>query len=94
VEPSEEIRHVVIRFFEALRDGDEEAVSNRISRKPGFQRFGTDAVEWWQDGDAAARAWIQVMRSPRRDAPRRARRRSRPPWREPSATRVRRSGFG
>ena len=62
MEPSEEIRHVVIRFFEALRDGDEEAVSNRISRQPGFERFGTDAVEWWQDGDAAARVWIQVMR--------------------------------
>jgi adenylate cyclase len=62
VEPSEEIRRVVIRFFDALRDGDEEAVSNRISRLPGFERFGTDAVEWWQDGDAAARVWIQVMR--------------------------------
>jgi hypothetical protein len=62
VEPSEEIRRVVIRFFEALRDGDEEAVSNRISRQPGFERFGTDAVEWWQDGEAAARVWIQVMR--------------------------------
>jgi class 3 adenylate cyclase len=62
VEPSEEIRRVVIRFFDALRDGDEEAVSNRISRQPGFERFGTDAVEWWQDGDAAARVWIQVMR--------------------------------
>lgn len=52
----------MIRFFDALRDGDEEAVSNRISRQPGFERFGTDAVEWWQDGDAAARVWIQVMR--------------------------------
>jgi adenylate cyclase len=62
VEPSEEIRSVVIRFFDAMRDGDEEAVSNRISRQPGFERFGTDAVEWWQDGDAAARVWIQVMR--------------------------------
>lgn len=62
VEPSEEIRHVVIRFFEALRDGDVEAVSNRISRQPGFERFGTDAVEWWRDGDTAARVWIQVMR--------------------------------
>jgi hypothetical protein len=33
VEPSEEIRRVVIRIFDALRDGDEEAVSNRISRR-------------------------------------------------------------
>jgi hypothetical protein len=57
VESSEEIRHVVIHFFEALRDGDEAAVSNRISRQPWFARFGTDAVEWWQDGDAPARVW-------------------------------------
>jgi adenylate cyclase len=62
VEPSEELRQIVIRFFDALRDGDTEAVSNRISRQPGFERFGTDPDEWWQDGDAAARVWIQVMR--------------------------------
>lgn len=62
MEPSEEIRQVVTRFVEALRDGDEEAVSNRISRQPGFERFGTDPVEWWRDGDAAARVWIQQMR--------------------------------
>ena len=28
VESAEELRHVVTRFFEALRDGDEEAVRN------------------------------------------------------------------
>jgi hypothetical protein len=46
VQPSEEIRRLVIRLFDALRDGDQEAVSNRISRQPGFERFGTDAVEF------------------------------------------------
>ena len=51
VEPSEEIRQVVIRFVEALRDGDEEALRNRISRQPGFQRFGTDPAERWDDGE-------------------------------------------
>jgi hypothetical protein len=30
VEPSEELRSVVTRLFEALRDGDAEAVSYRI----------------------------------------------------------------
>jgi hypothetical protein len=55
VEPSEEIRRVVARYFEALRDGDDEAVSNRISRQPGFERFGSDAGEWWQDGETTAR---------------------------------------
>jgi hypothetical protein len=62
VEPSPEIREVVIRFFEAVRDGDEEAVSNRISRQSGFERFGSDPDEVWDDGQAAARVWVQQMR--------------------------------
>jgi hypothetical protein len=51
MEPSEEIRSVVQRFFEALRDGDEEAVSSRISRLAGFERYGSDPNEWWRDGE-------------------------------------------
>jgi adenylate cyclase len=62
VETSEEIRRVVIRFFEALRDGDEEAVRNRVSRLPGFERFGSDPEEVWHDGEGAARLWVQQMR--------------------------------
>jgi hypothetical protein len=62
MEPSEEIRHVVTRFFEALRDGDDEAVSNRISRQPGFERFGSDPGEWWTDGETAARMLRIQMR--------------------------------
>ena len=62
MEASEELRSVVIRLFEALRDGDAEAVSNRISRQPGFERFGTDPDEVWFDGETAARVWVQQMR--------------------------------
>ena len=62
VEPSEEIRHVVARFVQALRDGDHEAVSNRISRQPGFERFGSDGAEWWQDGETTARLLRLQMR--------------------------------
>ena len=62
MEPSEELRQVVIRFFEALRDGDLEAVSNRISRRPGFERFGTDPAEVWHEGEDAARVWLQQIR--------------------------------
>jgi len=61
MEPSEELRLVVSRFFEALRDGDEEAISNRITRQPGFERFGSDAAEWWQDGATTARVWTQQV---------------------------------
>jgi len=62
VESSEELRQVVTRFFEALRDGDEEAVRNRVSRQPGFERFGSDPEEVWHDGEAAARLWVQQMK--------------------------------
>jgi class 3 adenylate cyclase len=62
VESSPELREVVSRFLEALRDGDVEAVSNRISRHPGFERFGSDPDERWDDGEAAARVWIQQVR--------------------------------
>jgi class 3 adenylate cyclase len=62
MEPSDELRRVVTRFFEAVRDGDEEAVSNRISRQPGFERFGSDPAEWWKDGETVALVWRQQMR--------------------------------
>ena len=62
MEPSEELRQVVTRFFEALRDGDDEAVHSRVSRQPGFERFGSDPEEVWHDGEAAARLWVQQMR--------------------------------
>ena len=62
MEPSEEIRSVVQRFFEALRDGDEEAVSSRISRQPGFERYGSDPNEWWRDGEEAVLIFRQQMK--------------------------------
>lgn len=62
MEPSEELRRVITRFFEAVRDGDERAVSNRMSRQPGFERFGSDPDEWWQDGEQATLIWLQQMR--------------------------------
>ena len=62
MEPSDEIRNVLQRFFEALRDGDEEAVSNRLSREAGFERYGSDPEEWWRDGEEAALIFRQQMR--------------------------------
>ena len=62
METSEELRQVVTRFFVALRDGDEEAVRNRVSRQVGFERFGSDPEEVWHDGEASARLWTQQMR--------------------------------
>jgi hypothetical protein len=61
MDPSEEIRSVVQRFFEALRDGDPEAVSNRISRQEGFERYGSDPNEWWRDGEEAVLIFRQQL---------------------------------
>lgn len=62
MEPSEEIQRILERFFDAVTEGDELAVSNRISRQPGFERFGSDPEEWWRDGEQAALVWIQQIR--------------------------------
>jgi len=62
VEPSDELRRVAERFFHSVREGDEEAVLARLSRRPGFERFGSDPAEWWRDGEQAALVWLQQMR--------------------------------
>jgi class 3 adenylate cyclase len=62
MEPSDEIRRVMLRFIAAVTDGDEEAVSVRFSRQQGVERFGSDPAEWWRDGDSAVLVWQQQMR--------------------------------
>jgi class 3 adenylate cyclase len=62
VEPSAELCRVAERLIASVRDGDEEAISGRLSRKQGFERFGSDPAEWWRDGEQAALVWRQQMR--------------------------------
>jgi CubicO group peptidase (beta-lactamase class C family) len=48
----------VTRFFGALRDGDEEAVRNRVSCQPGFERFGTTGeFEFGPVREVELKAW-------------------------------------
>lgn len=61
MEPSEEIRAVVLRFIDSMREGDEHALSNRISRQRGFERFGSDPAEVWHDGEEAALVMVHQM---------------------------------
>jgi hypothetical protein len=49
MEASEGLRRAMARFFEAIRDGDEEAVKVQVSGRPGLARFGSDAAEVWAD---------------------------------------------
>jgi class 3 adenylate cyclase len=62
MEPSEELRRVITRFFQSARDGDTQAVSNRFSRQPGFHRFGSDPDEDWSDGEYAALVMMEQIR--------------------------------
>jgi class 3 adenylate cyclase len=62
MEPSEELRRVCTRFIESIANGDEEALPVRVSRLAGFEKFGSDPEEWWQDGEAAMLVWAQQMR--------------------------------
>ena len=62
MEPSDEIRRIAERFVQSVTDGDEQALSSRLSRQPGFERFGSDPAEWWRDGEQAVLVWIQQMR--------------------------------
>jgi adenylate cyclase len=62
MEPSPEMANVLARLLDAIRDGDEQAVSNRFSRQPGFERYGSDPAEHWRDGDEAVLVLIQQIR--------------------------------
>ena len=62
MEPSPEIANVFARLLDAIGDGDEQAVSNRFSRQPGFERYGSDPAEHWRDGDEAVLVLVQQIR--------------------------------
>lgn len=62
MEPSPELANVLARLLDAIGDGDEQAVSNRFSRQPGFERYGSDPAEHWRDGDEAVLVLIQQIR--------------------------------
>ena len=62
METSQEIANILARLLDAIRDGDEQAVSNRFSRQPGFERYGPYPAEHWQDGDEAVLVLVQQIR--------------------------------
>jgi class 3 adenylate cyclase len=55
--PSEEVRAVFRRFFDALADGDAEALRNLVSSDPCMVAIGTDPNEWWVGANEALRIW-------------------------------------
>src|SRR5712691_4556390 len=46
VEPSEELKNVMLRLYESFEAGDSEALAHRFSKAEGLVVIGTDAGEW------------------------------------------------
>lgn len=47
MKPSEELKDVTLRIYEALAARDTEALINMYSRQDGVLLIGTDPDEWW-----------------------------------------------
>jgi len=64
MEPSAELKSVVLRLYESMSTGDVSAVERLFSRQSGVLAVGSDPSEWWADHDAIAeafRAQLQEM---------------------------------
>jgi excisionase family DNA binding protein len=61
VEPSAELKAVVLRFYEAMASGDATAIARMTSREPGVLAIGTDPHEWWSGYDAVVQVFEVQM---------------------------------
>jgi adenylate cyclase len=48
MEPSDEVRRVLERWFAAARDGDPDSFTARLSKDPGSLTIGSDEAEWYR----------------------------------------------
>ena len=53
--PSDELKAVILRFYESETAGDVRAVQGCLSRQDGVLEIGTDPNEWWTGYDTIAR---------------------------------------
>jgi adenylate cyclase len=56
VEPSEEIKRIVLRWTKAISEGDADSVLGRLSERPDTVMIGTDHDEWWR-GEETRAVW-------------------------------------
>ncbi len=64
MQPSLELREVIVRLYESMTSGDASAVERLFSRQSGVLVVGTDPNEWWVGYDTYARlfkAQLQEM---------------------------------
>jgi ketosteroid isomerase-like protein len=59
MEQSDELRELMVRFYEAVNDGDFSFVERYVSRQEGAVFVGTDPSEWWEGFEA----FVEAMRT-------------------------------
>jgi len=57
MQESEEIRAVMMRYYEAISNADLEAMKRMFSRQDGVLLIGTDPNEWWPGYDKVVEIW-------------------------------------
>jgi len=60
MDESPELRALVLRFYEALSNGDTAFIDRHFSVVPSARGIGTDPGEWWQ-GPRMANAWKEQL---------------------------------
>ena len=55
--PSDELKNVMLRFYESISLGDMSAIERLFSRASGVLVIGSDANEWWSDHDTIVQAF-------------------------------------
>ena len=59
MEQSDELRELMVRFYEAVNNGDFSFVERYVSRQEGAVFVGTDPSEWWEGFGA----FVEAMRT-------------------------------
>ncbi|MDQ3587026.1 MAG: nuclear transport factor 2 family protein [Actinomycetota bacterium] len=59
---SPELRDLVLRFYEALSNGDASFIDSHFSVAQAARGVGTDPEEWWQ-GPRVADAWKEQLKA-------------------------------
>lgn len=62
MDPSRELRELMLGFYEALAGGDPSFIDRHFSVADGARGLGTDPDEWWQ-GSRVADAWKEQLKA-------------------------------
>jgi hypothetical protein len=62
MQPSPELRELMLRYYEASANSDADFLDQLIARVSEGLIIGTDDDEWWPDGESAAAIWTSAWR--------------------------------